>query len=280
MATIHLPADLERHLGYEIDMLNGSYALIANIEAFLTKAGASSFEKEVALNAVKEDFCIHARLLVEFFLKGKDNPASSFASGYSRPSEPGDRLVQKLNNQIAHFMDGRAHAERDKIGDSDREKLLRWIDVELERWRPLRDSTYARAAIPSVDLSLIPTAGGTTAPILPASPPPCCLRSGGRKFENASLPSGFRRPSSSPSYFSTGSMLVIANRRHAAFRRHAPCGDTAALAPIGGPNIKLTRRFPHLDTSCANQTTRSACSARAPHERLEIELGAVVAVPV
>jgi hypothetical protein len=170
MATKYTADELQHHLSYEIDMLNGSYALIARSDQLLLAAGAPISVRAAALNALKEDFCVHARLLVEFFLKRRDNSAEDFANGYPQPSEPGNDLVRKLNNQIAHFMDGRTLVEADKIVDSDRTTLLRWIATELERWRPLRDSDYATIAIPSVDLTFIPptgttiTAGGGSSP--------------------------------------------------------------------------------------------------------------------
>jgi hypothetical protein len=161
MAPKYTADELQHHLSYEIDMLNGSYALIARIDQLLLVAGAPVTERAAALNALKEDFCLHARLLVEFFLKRRDNAADDFANGYPQPSEPANDLVRRLNNQIAHFMDGRTLVEAAKIADSDRAALLRWIDMELERWRPLRDGVYATIAIPSVDLTPMPPTGAT-----------------------------------------------------------------------------------------------------------------------
>jgi hypothetical protein len=155
MVTKYTPDKLQHHLRYEINMLNASYALIYQIRAVLERGDASDSQKWAAQNAMIEDFCLHARLLLEFFYDRKQNSASRLSvPAYRRPDRPKD-LVQKLNNQIAHMMENRTEVEAEKIGAPDRAALLRWIDTELERWRPLRDGLYKEIAIPSVDLRLI-----------------------------------------------------------------------------------------------------------------------------
>ncbi len=80
MAIKYDAAGLEHHLTYEIRMLNGAYSLILNICDLLVKGGASAPEQEVALNGMKELFCLHARLLIEFFTSKRVNSAWSFAT--------------------------------------------------------------------------------------------------------------------------------------------------------------------------------------------------------
>ena len=151
MTTRYTPEKLEHHLSYEIDMLNGSYGLITDITEILETSNASDQQKIIALNAVKETFCLHARALVEFFTKPKTkiNSASNFANTYVSNKAPPD-IERKLNNQIAHFMEGRSDLDTDKIQDSDRVTLLRWIGTELQRWMPLRDISYLAINIPGV----------------------------------------------------------------------------------------------------------------------------------
>ena len=116
MTTRYTPEKLEHHLSYEIDMLNGSYGLITDITEILENSNASDQQKIIALNAVKETFCLRARALVEFFTKPKTkiNSASNFANTYVSNKAPPD-IERKLNNQIAHFMEGRSDLDTDKI---------------------------------------------------------------------------------------------------------------------------------------------------------------------
>ena len=91
---------------------------------------------------------------------GPIQPRISRSSPTRRPPKRRD-FERKLNNQIAHLMDGRTDVEANKIDYSTREELLRWIDTELRRWLPLRGGAYANIAVPSVNLALIPPAGAT-----------------------------------------------------------------------------------------------------------------------
>jgi hypothetical protein len=155
MATKYTAQELEHHLSYEICMLNGAYGLILRIEGLLDRGGASPQQGKVALNAMKEDFCLHARCLLEFFTKNRTNSASEFATSYIAKTAP-PNMMTKLNNQMAHFMDARTDVDADKIWGTDRDTLLRWIDGELKRLMTMWDAPYSVVCIPSVDLSLIP----------------------------------------------------------------------------------------------------------------------------
>jgi hypothetical protein len=53
MAKKYAPSEIEHHLKYEIDMLNGSYALIDNIDALLDAGNADAIQRQVAVNALK-----------------------------------------------------------------------------------------------------------------------------------------------------------------------------------------------------------------------------------
>jgi hypothetical protein len=158
MATKYTPQELQHHLGYEIDMMNRSYWLIYQIRSLLDKTDAPALQKDAASNAMKEDFCLHARALIEFFFKRKENSATGFAvPGYKEAVEPKD-WVRALNNQIVHVMDGRTALNAEKLQDDDWADILRWLDQELRRWMKDRDGSYATITFPHVDLSSVPTA--------------------------------------------------------------------------------------------------------------------------
>jgi hypothetical protein len=80
VGTKYTGQELEEHLGYEIDMLNHSYKMLPQIKAYLKKAGADDRTQTLTLYALMNDFCIHARQLIEFFTKDKTNSASAFAT--------------------------------------------------------------------------------------------------------------------------------------------------------------------------------------------------------
>src|SRR5271166_1017236 len=104
---------------------------------------------------MKEGCCLYAQALLELFVARRTNSASELASAYqSNPEPPG--VKQKLNNQIARLIDGRTDNEADMIGGQDRDILLRWIDVEVRRWKAGRDAGFASITIPDVDITLIP----------------------------------------------------------------------------------------------------------------------------
>src|SRR5262245_616831 len=85
----------ERHVLYEILMLVGTRECI--------HAGESDTIKH---NALIESFCIHARLLIEFFENATIGGAGSFTEPRYVAFEDGGPtapLVKKINAQIAHF---------------------------------------------------------------------------------------------------------------------------------------------------------------------------------
>ena len=156
MTTLkYTPQKLNHHLSYEVSMLNGTYYLILNIYGMLD-GKALDIIRNVSLNAAKEAFCLHARVLIEFFVEKRVNSATGFAQpSYIRPSPP-KHFVKKLNNQLAHLMENRTDVDSEKIQGADRDDMFRWIDRELQRWRGSLDPAYAQIVIPNVDLTLIP----------------------------------------------------------------------------------------------------------------------------
>ncbi|WP_020175661.1 hypothetical protein [Methyloferula stellata] len=156
MATKYTIDKIQHHLNYEICMLNGSYALIMKIDDLLEKAGASHLQRQDALNAMKENFCLHTRVLAEFFIQTRTNSASDFATPEYIPGKAPAGMIQKLNNQLSHLMDNRTEIDTDKIQGADRDAYLRWISDELQRWLPMRAPEYSMMDISNVDLSAIP----------------------------------------------------------------------------------------------------------------------------
>ncbi len=136
-------------------MLNRSYELITTVPAKLQEAGFAEDDVLAAENAMKEDFCIHARLLLEFFTKKSTGIDSAivFAPTYKPPELPVD-LNRKLNNQIAHIIYTRKQPEADMIDGKDRNTLLAWIDTELRAFKAALPAPYDKTKIRDVDLSL------------------------------------------------------------------------------------------------------------------------------
>jgi hypothetical protein len=65
-------------------------------------------------------------------------------------------VVRALNNQITHVMDERTDVNADQL--QDRAYILRWLDIELQRWLKERDASYSSTTITPVDLSNVPAA--------------------------------------------------------------------------------------------------------------------------
>lgn len=158
MTDRYSPEDLEHHLGYEIEALNGCYELILEIEIILEKGGANEQQRRHALNAMMESYCLHGRALLEFFSKSREttNSAADFAVPSYKSDEPPKNLVVKLNRQISHVIYNRPKIDRDKIQGKDRDKILRWLAREIQRWDGMREASYSAIVIPSVNTSLIP----------------------------------------------------------------------------------------------------------------------------
>lgn len=129
-------------------MLRGTYACIGHIN-----------ERVVAF-ALIESFCIHARGLIEFFedrrgaRKYTDTAYVPFSGGNKTRRT---QLKRKLNNQVAHVMEGRTSDQAQKVGPADQSELLALLDAELLHFRahllpeyasvgPLNTSTSALTA--------------------------------------------------------------------------------------------------------------------------------------
>ena len=124
----------ERHVLYEILMLIGTRECIHAGEADTIKH-----------NALIESFCIHARLLIDFF----ENPD---AGGPGSLTEPGyiafegarmpDALVKRINKQIAHFSLKRTIDPSKTMDGATLEAIYSHLDAEIANFQKHLKSEY------------------------------------------------------------------------------------------------------------------------------------------
>jgi hypothetical protein len=103
---------LAEHVRYEVIMLSETRRKLNERDA----------NDQIAVNALMESFCIHARNLNEFFLEtGRYDTlkASAFSTqNYARPVETAIRqaIFSKINKQISHLTEARTTVPQQKIG--------------------------------------------------------------------------------------------------------------------------------------------------------------------
>lgn len=141
---------LHHHLKYEMDMLNATFSRIGIID------------DPVVANAIIESFCMHARALMEFFEKARG--ARSYTSGAYEPFSGLDEkrrqtTVRKLNNQIAHLLDGRTADPSEKIGPSDQRYLHVLLTAEYAKFMKCLRLEHA---VPAREISVQPFAPSAT----------------------------------------------------------------------------------------------------------------------
>jgi hypothetical protein len=125
--------DLLDHLKYEIKMLN-----------WTSKPPKQLVEEQAC--AFDESFCMHARVLIDFFhfdLKGKDKPkfendafAEYFTDGNYASAAMSKELIKlwrKISVQIAHLSYKRPDC-LNSIGKTEREKLHKLIEEDIEKF--------------------------------------------------------------------------------------------------------------------------------------------------
>ena len=144
------PGQLEHHLDYEIWMLNETFRMVEAAPHALSQIGWTEECVTAASNAMKEAFCIHARLLIEFFNKNGTDSAIAFAPNYNSVAVP--NFTRKLNTQVAHIIYSRDLGLGELIDDIDRMGMLDWIDTELRKWKAALPPTYDVSKIRNVDL--------------------------------------------------------------------------------------------------------------------------------
>ena len=113
---------LGEHLPYELWMLRQTYE----------KLGSPPAHK-VLSNALIESFCIHARLLLEFFENKQGKHAKDFTGGSYQATHLANLTRaerDKLNTQIAHMTGQRTVDSSKKIGHALRVKLITALERE------------------------------------------------------------------------------------------------------------------------------------------------------
>jgi hypothetical protein len=86
---------LVEHLPYELNMLDGAYELLANVE------GEDDHAKMLT-NVYIECFFLHARNLIEFFTKTQKRTASASMFTHKRIDYELPDLMDQINDQISH----------------------------------------------------------------------------------------------------------------------------------------------------------------------------------
>ena len=136
---------LKNSLEYEIQMLGQTYLRLQLPQT-----------DPLVVNALIELFCIHARLLLEFFDPGRPHPgtilAEEFTGGDYKPaytSAISDSLRAKLHQQIAHLSENRTDQSEEKIGPLDRTLLHTALHQELVHFFTKVRAHLEREPLPS-----------------------------------------------------------------------------------------------------------------------------------
>jgi hypothetical protein len=126
-----------QHFNYEIWMLVQTYDHLSKLPE------PKSVLEQVSANAFIEAFCVHARLLIEFFTK--NGRATELANDFQpRLSRKVEKWRIALNHQITHlYLDGRRFmGPKEKIGPEMRRELNDWLSEELVRFQALLKPEY------------------------------------------------------------------------------------------------------------------------------------------
>lgn len=145
---------LGHHLPYEFEMLQGTHATLAKSE-----------HNTIISNALIESFCIHARLLIEFFTNKQGRKANEFTGGTYAATHVGSlgHVGTKLNTQIAHLTGGRTTDLNDKIGPADRSKLLAALEQEAQNFAKCLAPAFQGMFTPPTQTTLILVSGQPSA---------------------------------------------------------------------------------------------------------------------
>lgn len=140
---------LEHHVSYEIDQMVASLMLLGNVKVPESWERQDSWQKALN-NALMESFYVHARTLFEFFEKKRG--ARECTEATYKPFQKVDTSiwVRKLNNQMAHVLDGRTADDSLKIGDQDRIDMLNALSDELEVFKMALRPEYKSISIPTI----------------------------------------------------------------------------------------------------------------------------------
>ena len=151
MTRILVVAELQEHLKYEIDMINGCYRLLMNQEKSLAKIQLDVFNKWIIEMSLKDGFATHARCLLEFFHKETQNSAAAFTQNTYEVIARPNNFLKALNNQVAHLIYEREIAAQNKIEGNFRSDVMKFLRDEVLRFRLHLKKEYSDAQFPDVD---------------------------------------------------------------------------------------------------------------------------------
>jgi hypothetical protein len=124
----------EEHLWYEIWMLGETYKLLNLLKVPMS---------EVVGNALIESFCVHARVLIEFF--DKSQGADYYTTVPYVRSKKYKKLNRQINNQISHVVDeGRSDRASDKIGPDERKELIDLLGADIAVFKKTLKTSYGQ----------------------------------------------------------------------------------------------------------------------------------------
>jgi len=130
---------LGHHLPYEIDQMFCSLTMLGEVQVPSEWSRRDDWQKKLN-NALMESFYVHARVLFEFFEKRKGARKYTVAGYQPFKGVDVSGWIRKLNNQVAHLLDGRTKDDSHKIGGQDRidmyNALIREVSVFKSALKP------------------------------------------------------------------------------------------------------------------------------------------------
>ena len=139
----------ERHLLYEVLMLMGTRECIYAGEA-----------ETIKHNALVESFCIHARLLIDFFEGHKPASAETFAEPTYVAFKEGPlahSIVKRINAQIAHLSLRRTVDPSRKLDHATLEQIFLRLTMEIANFRRHLKPEYRSLWPTSLDVPATPS---------------------------------------------------------------------------------------------------------------------------
>lgn len=112
------PTEYFEHLLYEIEMLLGLYPELSREEY-----------NQTVHNALVEAFCLHARILIEFFQAEQVHP-KCFTEGSYEPKDTFEHKTQ-INTQIAHLTKRRTSVPSNQLGEKEWKLINDTLEQEI-----------------------------------------------------------------------------------------------------------------------------------------------------
>jgi hypothetical protein len=149
---------LGHHVNYEIEQMVASLQMLGSVKVPEGWQPQAAWQKALN-NALMESFCVHARVLFEFFNKKKG--ARQYTEAAYKPFKGVDTStwVRMLNNQVAHLLEGRTADDNLKIGDQHRIDMLHALSDELEVFRKVLKPEYRSIHLLSIPKMTVQASG-------------------------------------------------------------------------------------------------------------------------